>query len=108
MSSILLINVYSCAFNVAMETLIITMASNRILRVRGKVGGYDYEFVDKVPEDFTCPIFTLVQKEAHQVICYGKVYCKSCLEKLKKKRDKFLCPNCRTSLDRDHKFFPDN
>ena len=97
MSSILLINVYSCAFSVAMETLIITMASNRILRVYGKVGGYDYEFVDEVPEDFACPICTLVQKEAQQVICCGKVYCKSCLEQLKKKRDKFLCPNCRAT-----------
>ena len=69
--------------------------------------GYDYEFVDPVPDDYTCPICTLVQRDAHQVTCCGKIYCKTCLEQLKKKANKFECPNCRSSLAGDYKFFPD-
>ena len=55
----------------------------------------------------SCPICTLVQREAHQVICCGKIYCKSCLDELKSKSDKFNCPNCRRSLKGEHKYFPD-
>ena len=69
------------------------------------IGGYDYEFVDPISEDFMCPICTLVQREAQQVICCGKIYCKSCLDQLKEKRDQFICPNCRASLKGN--FFPD-
>ena len=70
-------------------------------------GGYDYEFIDPVPDECTCPICTLVQRDAHQVTCCGKIYCKSCLEELKKKGNTFECPNCRSSLDGEYKFFPD-
>ncbi len=70
-------------------------------------GGYDYEFVDPVPDECTCPICILVQRDAHQVTCCGKIYCKSCLEELKKKANKFECPQCRSSLDGRYKFFPD-
>ena len=74
-----------------------------------KNGGYDYQFVDekKLPDECTCPICTLVQREAHQVICCGKIYCKSCLDELKSKSDYFNCPNCRNSLEGEHKYFPD-
>ena len=73
------------------------------------IGGYDYEFVDPVPDDCTCPICTLVQRDAHQVTCCCKIYCKSCLEQLKKKAKRFECPNCRSSLkeERELTFFPD-
>ena len=73
-----------------------------------KHGGYDYQFVDekKLPNECTCPICTLVQREAHQVTCCGKIYCKSCLDELKSKRDNFNCPNCRNSLEGEHKHFP--
>ena len=70
-------------------------------------GGYDYEFVDPVPDECTCPICILVQRDAQQVTCCGKIYCKSCLEELKKKANKFECPQCRSSLDEEYKFFPD-
>ena len=71
------------------------------------IEGYDYEFVDPVLDECTCPICTLVQRNAHQVTCCGKIYCKSCLEQLKKKANKFQCPNCRSSLAGNYKFFPD-
>ena len=71
------------------------------------IGGYDYKFADPVPDDYTCPNCRLVQRDAHQVTCCGKIYCKSCLEQLRKKANKFECPNCRSSLAGDYKFFPD-
>ena len=78
------------------------MASER------KYGGYNYEFVGPVPEDFTCPICTLVQREAQQVTCCGKIYCKSCLKDLKNKGNRlFLCPCCQASLKGVYTFFPD-
>ncbi len=39
-------------------------------------GGYDYEFIDPVPDECTCPICTLVQRDAKQVAYCGKIYCK--------------------------------
>ena len=73
-----------------------------------KYGGYDYHFVkEKLPDECTCPICRLVQREAHQVICCGKIYCKSCLDELKSKSDNFNCPSCRNSLKGEHKYFPD-
>ena len=77
--------------------------------VRMENGGYNYHFVDeeKLPEECTCPICRLVQREAHQVICCGKIYCKSCLDELKSKSDYFNCPNCRSSVHGENKYFPD-
>ena len=69
--------------------------------------GYDYEFLDPIPEECTCLICTQVQREAQQVTCCGKIYCKSCLEQLRKKGDYFLCPNCRANLKGDYKYFTD-
>ena len=81
------------------------------------VGGYDYEFVDPVPDDYTCPICTLVQRDAHQVTCCGKIYCKSCLEQLEiynhiihnHYTQSIKCPNCRSKccLAEEYKVFPD-
>ena len=70
-------------------------------------GGYNYEFVGPISEDFTCPICTLVQREAQQVTCCGKIYCESCLKCLKKKGTRFLCPCCRTRLNGPYTVFPD-
>ena len=72
-----------------------------------EIRGFDYRFVEKFPESFTCLICTLVPREAHQVICCGKIYCKNCLDELKRKSDYFNCPNCRSSLEGEHTYFPD-
>ena len=71
-------------------------------------GGYDYEFVDPVPDECTCPICTLVQRDPQQVTCCGKIYCLSCLDILKGATEKFDCPSCRSSLGKEGaNFFPD-
>lgn len=70
--------------------------------------GYNYEFVDPVPDECICTICHHIQREPYQVICCGKIYCKSCLEKHRKTTMK--CPCCPASLEGDDngiKFFPD-
>ena len=62
-------------------------------------GGYDYGFVDtNLPDEFQCPICTLVPRDVHQVSCCGKMFCKSCLDELKRTSTNYTCPNCRTDL----------
>lgn len=59
-------------------------------------GGYDCEFVFEVPNALQCLICTAVAREAQQVDCCGKVFCKRCLRKLKQGQGrKKPCPNCR-------------
>lgn len=57
-------------------------------------GGYDYHFVSDVPNTLQCLICATVAREAQQVDCCGKVFCKCCLHKLKRAQNK-ACPNCR-------------
>ena len=72
-----------------------------------EMGGYDYEFVDtNLPDEFQCPICTLVPRDVHQASCCGKMFCKSCLDELKRTSIRHTCPNCRTNLTNNH-FFPD-
>ncbi len=67
--------------------------------------GEDYEFVDAVPGSFICPICTRVKKDAHQVTCCGKIYCKSCIEKNKSEEiDKFECPSCFSDLAEQYNY----
>ena len=42
-------------------------------------GGYDYDFVDEVPERLTCQICFKPFRDPHLVVCCGKHYCGSCL-----------------------------
>ena len=67
-------------------------------------GGYDYKFVDgEPPNKYICTICTLVSCDPQQASCCGNVYCKSCLQQLKRKT--FKCPSCRHDLT--NKYFPD-
>ena len=67
-------------------------------------GGYDYKFVDgEPPNKYICTICTLVSCDPQQASCCGNVYCKSCLQQLKRKT--FKCPTCRHDLT--NKCFPD-
>ena len=62
-------------------------------------GGYDYEFVyTNLPDEFQCPICTLVPRDVHQASCCGKMFCKSCLDELKRTSTNYTCPNCREDL----------
>ena len=64
---------------------------------------YQYDFVDPLPEECSCPVCLEVQVDPHQVTCCGKIFCKSCLDKLIRGRQN--CPNCRKNLS--NRYFPD-
>ena len=64
-----------------------------------EAGGYNYEFVDtNLPDVFQCPICVLVPRDVYQASCCGKMFCKSCLDELKRTSTNYTCPNCREDL----------
>ena len=72
-----------------------------------QIGGYDYEFVDtNLPDEFQCPICILVPRDVHRARCCGKMFCKSCLDELRRTSTNYTCPNCREPLTNNH-FFKD-
>jgi TNF receptor-associated factor 4 len=56
-------------------------------------GGYDHTFVDPLPDELTCMVCHHVAREAHQVECCGKVFCKACITEANERIG--TCPNCR-------------
>ena len=56
-------------------------------------GGYEHSFVDPLPDDLMCMICHHVAREAHQVECCGKVFCKACITEVNERMGS--CPNCR-------------
>ena len=67
-------------------------------------GGYEYQFVDKVPERCVCSVIChKVLRDARLLVCCGKHICETCLNrwlrsqgKLRQQREK--CPHCRQNL----------
>ena len=60
-------------------------------------GGYEYEFVDAVPDSdkYHCAICTKVMRNARLVACCGKHFCDSCLRKWMESARQKICPHCR-------------
>ena len=64
-------------------------------------GGYEYEFVDKVPERLICSIIChKVLRDAHLLVCCGKHICETCLNGWFRSQDRLTCrqqkcPHCR-------------
>ena len=55
--------------------------------------GYEYEFVDQVPEDYFCKLCKHVAREPNLVTCCSEILCKACVDMIV--QDKKLCPNCQ-------------
>ena len=47
-----------------------------------ELGGYDYEFISKVPEDWECLVCHLTLKDPVQIVGCGHRLCNICLESL--------------------------
>lgn len=62
------------------------------------VGGYDYQYLEQPPQEYVCLVCKLVARKANQTNCCGRIFCKGCLEKLKKHQVKFTCPGCQETL----------
>ena len=59
-------------------------------------GGYDYEFVEEIPEQLVCSaICTKVLRDPHLTDCCGQHFCNSCLQHWFKRQGKQVCPHCR-------------
>ena len=58
------------------------------------VSGFECEFVEKPPKAFQikCPICLLVLREPYQVVCCGKSFCRSCIQRYKALNNP--CPHC--------------
>ncbi len=68
-------------------------------------GDYQYDFVDPLPEECPCPVCLEVQVDPHQVTCCGKIFCKSCLDKLVGRKQN--CPICREDFVQGKRYFRD-
>ena len=47
-----------------------------------QLGGYDYDFSSKVPEDWGCLVCHLTLKDPVQIVGCGHRLCKICMESL--------------------------
>ena len=54
--------------------------------------GYEYEFVDQVPEDYFCKLCKHVAREPTLLSCCGECFCKVCVDEII--HDTKPCPNC--------------
>ena len=57
--------------------------------------GFEYEFVDQVPEDYFCKLCKHVAREPNLVTCCSEILCKACVDMIV--QDKKLCPSCQDS-----------
>ena len=58
-------------------------------------GGYDYQFVDPLPDTLICVICQLPSRDPHLSACCGYTFCKSCLDAAKRASCD-ACPLCRS------------
>ncbi|XP_068730464.1 TNF receptor-associated factor 4-like [Montipora capricornis] len=70
-----------------------------------ELGGYDYEFLSNVPEDWECLVCHLTMKDPVQIVGCGHRVCNICMESLLR-RPTPTCPADRHPLSRN-KIFPD-
>ena len=70
--------------------------------------GYDMEFVDELPDYFTCAICCLALKNPIQVVACGHRFCNVCFESLKKNSSqnkiKLSCPIDRNVINKSKVF----
>ncbi|XP_078350399.1 TNF receptor-associated factor 6-A-like [Oculina patagonica] len=70
-----------------------------------ELGGYDYEFTSRVPDDWECLVCHLTMKDPVQIVGCGHRLCNICMESLFR-RPSPTCPADRQPLSRE-KIFPD-
>ena len=57
--------------------------------------GYEYEFVEQVPEDYFCKLCKHVAREPNLTTCCGEIICKACVDDIT--QDKKPCLSCGDS-----------
>jgi len=73
-----------------------------------QAGGYDYQFVEALSEDFTCVFCHLALKNPLQVEDCGHIFCKGCFDQMKQNAETnsedLCCPLDREKIDPTHVF----
>ena len=65
-----------------------------------EIGGYEYDFVDALPDRLVCKICDFPSRVPHLSVCCGHSFCVSCLDSAKKARGiTKACPICRARDD---------
>ena len=59
------------------------------------IGGYDCTFVDTPQDRFLCIICQFPSRDPYLSVCCGHLFCKSCLDNVKKAAVNNACPVCR-------------
>jgi len=67
------------------------------------IGGYDYDFINDVPEDLVCALCHFAFKNPVQIEECGHIYCKDCYQQMKEHAEnsgaELLCPLDREKID---------
>ena len=71
-------------------------------------GGYEYKFVNPVPDRCVCNICHLPSRDAHMTgqCCEGQTICKSCLDQWQITAGNMKCPVCREEEGGFHPNYP--
>ena len=80
------------------------MASHKAIATPDNNGGCDYDFIYQPPDRLVCKICHLPSRDPYLSVCCGHVFCKSCLDNIKKAAAiTNVCPVCR---DEEFMTFP--
>ena len=66
--------------------------------------GYEYDFVDSIPDRMLCEICHLPSRDPYLSVCCGHLFCKSCVENVRNSPVSNTCPVCRSE---EFMAFPD-
>ena len=58
------------------------------------IGGYDYDLISNPPDRLICKICHLPSRDPYLSVCCGHLFCKSCLDNVKKATAINACPVC--------------
>ena len=67
-------------------------------------GGYDYDFIDLVPDRLICFICTKVMRDPQLMVCCGQKFCASCLQNFLEAHPTPSCPYCQATEEGIVKF----
>ena len=82
----------------------VTYLAPMAIATPNNIAGYDYDLVDPLPDRLLCKICHLPSRNPYLSVCCGHLFCKSCLDNLKKAAAiTNACPVCR---DEEFTTFP--
>ena len=96
-------NVYTiqCVFNTHVKSYFPTAGEHKPLPslTKSRMAGYDKLFIEQPSDELICLICQMVARDPQQSKCKcGRIYCKSCVQKLKGSYSN-KCPTCRRTLE---------